>query len=328
MRAWVSAEPGLGNLEVRDLAKPVPEDGLLLVRVTHAALNYSDLLMLVDQYQVRPPRPFALGQEIVGIVEEAPRGSGFERGDRIASKVLWGGFADFALTRADMAIRVPDSFSLASAAALPVSYSTALVAIDYCGKLSSGEYALIHAAAGGVGLAAVEIASARGATVIATAGTKDRLAVTAVHGATHCVNYRDTDWVDQVNTLTGGKGADMILDPVGGEIGEASLRCIALDGRYLIVGFASGAMPKLAANRLLLKRASAIGVYWNHDRDRALIADTNREMESLIKAGQINPVIDDRHGFDDLPQALDDLRNRRVVGKMVLRVDAEREGTE
>ena len=324
----MSAEPGLENLSVLDLADPVPEEGFLLVRVTHAALNYSDLLMIDDQYQVRPPRPFTLGQEIVGVVEQAAEGSGFEQGDRIGSKVLWGGFADFALARADMVIRVPDGYSPASAAALPVSYTTALVAIDHCAKLASGETALIHAAAGGIGLAAVEVAAARGATVIATAGAEGRLAVARAHGAEHLINYRDSDWVDSVKRLTDGRGADVILDPVGGVIGEASLRCIALDGRYLIVGFASGDMPKLAPHRLLLKRASAIGVYWNHDTDRALIADTNREMEALITAGRINPVIDDRYEFDNLPQALDDLKNRRVVGKVVLRIDAEREGVE
>ena len=317
MRAWVSAEPGVENLALSALERPVPGDGFMLIKVTHAALNFSDLLMVADQYQVRPPRPFTPGQEVVGIVETAA--PGFAPGDRIASKVLWGGFADYVAVRADMAIRVPEGSSPAKAAALPVSYTTALVALDHCARLSRDETVLIHAAAGGVGLAAVEVAAARGATVIATAGSEDRLSTARAHGANHGVNYSDEDWVDAVKALTGGFGADVILDPVGGEIGAASLRCIARDGRYLIVGFSSGDMPRLAPHRLLLKRASAIGVYWNHDADRDLLAETTRELERLIAAGAINPVVDDRYGFDDLHQALDDLANRRVVGKIFMR---------
>ncbi len=326
MKSWISGEtPGIAQLSVTSIPKPAVKDGYMLVRVTHGALNFSDLLMIAGQYQVRPPRPFTPGQELVGIVEDAPGGSGFQPGDRIASKVLWGAFAEYALVRSDMAIRVPESYSLAQAAALPVSYTTALVAFDFCGMIRPSDTVLIHAAAGGVGLASVEVAAARGAKIIATAGGDERLAIAKTHGAQHGVNYRDGDWVDQVKALTDGKGANLILDPVGGEIGENSLRCIAMDGKLLIVGFSSGRTPKLAPHRLLLKRASAVGVYWNHDTDQALLASTNKELENLIAAGKINPLVDDRYGFADLPNALDDLENRRVAGKMVLRIAAERE---
>lgn len=324
MKSWISGDPpGVTHLSVADIPKPDLKDGYMRVRVTHGALNFSDLLMIAEQYQVRPPRPFTPGQELVGVVDEAPAGSGFQAGDRIASKVLWGAFAEYALVRTDMAIRVPESYSLAQAAALPVSYTTALVALDYCGAVKPSDTVLIHAAAGGVGLASVEIAAAKGTTVIATAGSNDRLAIARDHGARHLVNYRNEDWVDQIKALTAGKGANLILDPVGGEIGENSLRCIAMDGKLLIVGFASGRMPKLAPHRLLLKRASAVGVYWNHDTDQELLAVTNGELESLIAGGHINPLVDDRHGFDDLPSALDDLENRRVAGKMVLLIGPE-----
>ena len=326
MKAWVSgSEPGLGKLGIQEMPMPDMKDGFMRVRVTHAALNFSDLLMIADQYQVRPPRPFVVGQEIVGTVDAVPMGSAFQAGDQITSKLLWGGFAEYALVRMDMAIRVPDGYSAAQAAALPVSYTTALVALDYCASLKPTDTVVIHAAAGGVGLAAVEIAAARGATIIATAGGEDRLETAKRHGAHHGVNYRNDDWVEQIKVLTGGKGANVILDPVGGEIGENSLRCIAMDGRLLIVGFSSGKMPKLAPHRLLLKRAAAIGVYWNHDTDPDLMITTNKELERLIAGDHINPLIDDRHGFDNLPQALDDLANRRVSGKMVLRIDADQE---
>lgn len=324
MRAWISGlVPGLGALSFEDVDLPEAREGFLLVRVSHAALNYSDLLMIDDKYQVRPDRPFTPGQEIAGTVVEAPAGSGFEPGEAVAGKILWGGFADYALLRADMAIRVPDGFSRAQAVALPVSYVTAMVGLDYCAKVQPGETVLVHAAAGGAGLAAVEIAAARGARVIATAGGQDRLDVAIAHGANEGVNYRDDDWYSQVKDRTGGRGANVIFDPVGGAIGENSLRCIAREGRYLVVGFASGKMPVLAANRLLLKRASAIGVYWNHDDDAEMLAALTHGLEDLIAREKINPLVDDRHTLGDLPAALDDLANRRVSGKMVLRVTDE-----
>ena len=326
MKAWVSgSEPGLENLSVQEMPIPGVKDGFMLVRVTHAALNFSDLLMIADQYQVRPPRAFIVGQEIVGIVDAVPLVSAFRKGDQITGKLLWGGFAEYALVRMDMAIRVPDGHNAAQAAALPVSYTTGLVALDHCASLKPTDTVVIHAAAGGVGLASVEIAAARGATIIATAGGADRLETAKIHGAHHGVNYRDGDWVEQIKVLTDGKGANVILDPVGGKIGENSLRCIAMDGRLLIVGFSSGKMPKLAPHRLLLKRAAAIGVYWNHDTDAELMVATNKALERLIAGNHINPLVDDRYGFDDLPQALDDLANRRVAGKMVLRIDAHQE---
>lgn len=321
IRAWMSGETlGVDALVVQNVAKPGLAPGTLLVRVTHAALNFSDLLMVADKYQVRPARPFIPGQEIAGVVEEASPETGFVAGDLVASKILWGGFSEFVQVRADMAIKVPEAFSLAQGVALPVSYITALVALDYCGKITADDTVLVHAAAGGVGLAAVEVAAARGANVIATAGAQSRLDIALSRGAKHVINYRDDTWVDQVKSITDGQGANIILDPVGGKIGEDSLKCIDQDGRLLIVGFSSGDMPRLAPHRLLLKRASAIGVYWSHDTDGAMLAVTTRELERLVAAGQINPLVDDGYGFDDLPAALDDLENRRVAGKMVLRV--------
>lgn len=326
MKAWVSGTvPGIDALALEDIARPEPAEGSLLVRVSHAALNFSDLLMIDERYQVRPPRPFVPGQEIAGTVETAPTGSAFAKGDRIVSKVLWGGFAEYVDVREDMAIALPSGTGLAAAVALPVSYVTAIVALDHCASVQPGQTVLVHAAAGGVGLACVEVASARGATVIATAGAAERLAIAREHGAAQGINYRDEDWFQQVKTLTGGRGADIIVDPVGGPIGENSLRCIAMDGTLLIVGFSSGKMPNLAANRLLLKRASAKGVYWNHDGDAAMLAQVNRELTTLLAAGAIRPAVDDRYRLADLPRALDDLAHRRVTGKIALRVDANGE---
>ncbi len=326
MRAWVAGTtPGIEALRLEDVARPEPEDGKLLVRVSRAALNFSDLLMIDERYQIRPPRPFIPGQEIAGIVEAAPEGSAFAAGDRIVSKVLWGGFADYVNVREDMAIAVPGDADLTAAVALPVSYVTAVVALDFCTSVQASQTVLIHAAAGGAGLACVEVAAARGAKVIATASGSDRLEIARNHGAAEGIDYRQEDWFQQVKALTDGRGADVIVDPVGGKIGEDSLRCLAMDGTLLIVGFSSGKMPNLAANRLLLKRASAKGVYWNHDSDAAMLAEVNRELTALMSAGAIRPVVDDRYRLADLPRALDDLANRQVTGKIALRLDANGE---
>jgi NADPH2:quinone reductase len=321
MKAWVSGETqGLDGLALEDIDPPAATEGHLLIKVEFAALNFSDILMIADQYQVRPPRPFTPGQEIAGIVVSAPEGSGWAPGDRIASKVDWGGFAEFALVRADMAMAIPEGVDLARAVALPVVYTTAMVALSECATVASGDTLLVHAAAGGIGLAAVEIGKAKGATVIATAGSPEKLALAKAHGADHGIDYHDEDWVGAVRSITEGKGATVILDPVGGDIGEASLRCIARDGTLLIVGFASGRIPKLAANRLLLKRAAAKGVYWNHDDDGPMLARVADQLMALLGNGKINPLVDVRYGLDDLPEALDCLKDRRSVGKLVLRV--------
>jgi NADPH2:quinone reductase len=322
MRAWMSGdEPGIDHLRISETPVPSPGENELLLRVEAAALNFSDLLMIDGVYQVRPPRPFVPGQEIAGTVVEAGARSGLETGARIASKVLWGGFADFAIVRADMAIPTPKDFDSLRAAALPVVYPTAIVALMECTRIEPGETVLVHAAAGGVGLASVQIAKSLGAVVIATAGSDEKCKIAKANGADHAINYKTADWVAAVREATGGDGADVIVDPVGGEITEQSLRCIAWEGRLLIVGFSSGEIPAIPANRLLLRRASAIGVYWNHDRDREMMRRVTDRMATLCAEGRIEPTIGARYAFDDLPKALEALRDRGSVGKLVLDLD-------
>jgi NADPH2:quinone reductase len=319
MKCWVSNQKlGIGGLSLQEKPRPVLKKGHILVKVSHSALNFSDLLMINDKYQICPARPFIPGQEIVGIIEDIDPSLDYEIGEMIASKVLWGGFAEFVLVRADMAIKVPKKYPPPQAAALPISYTTALIALNYCSALSKKDTVLIHAAAGGVGLASVEVAQSKGANIIASASSSLRLEVAKKHGANHVVNYSNKNWFDEVNEITNGKGADIILDPVGGDIGEHSLRCLAMDGKLLIVGFASGKMQKLAPHRLLLKRASAVGVYWNHDEDKDLLRGTTKELENLILTKQINPLIDKRFEFNELPTALSELNDRKVIGKIVL----------
>jgi NADPH2:quinone reductase len=317
-RAWLSTSPGVGNLTLGGTEIGVPAADQLLVRVETAALNFSDLLMIDDRYQIRPPRPFVPGQEIAGTVLEAGADSGFKAGDRIASKVMWGGFAGHALVRGDMAIKIPANLSSAQASALPVVYMTSMVALTESTTVKPGEVVLVLAASGGVGLAAVEIARHLGTRVIAAAGGEDKCALARAHGAHEAIDYRTAGWSDTVKTLTGGKGVDVIVDPVGGAASKEAMRVLGWKSRLLIIGFTSGEIPQIPANRLLLNRAAAIGVYWNHDHDGEMLARVSEKLAAMIRDGAIRPHIGGTFAFEDLPRALDALGQRRTSGKVVL----------
>ncbi|MCZ0736325.1 NADPH:quinone oxidoreductase family protein [Phreatobacter sp. AB_2022a] len=323
MRAWRSTTPGLDNLALVTVPRPEFGAGEALVRVESAALNFSDLLMIDDRYQVRPPRPFTPGQELGGTVVAAGPDSGLAPGDRVASKVLWGGFAEYAAVRGDMAIRVPDGVATATATALPVVYTTAMVALTESTAVKPGETVLVLAAAGGVGLAAVEIARDLGARVIAAAGGDDKCALARRHGAHEAIDYRREGWGAEVKALTGGRGADVIVDPVGGEATREAMRVLAWEGRLMIVGFASGDIPQIRANHLLLKRATAVGVYWNHDHDGAMLARVAGRLAGMLGSGAIRPHIGGTFAFDALPDALKCLAGRGSAGKLVLNLVEE-----
>jgi len=323
MTAWQSAEPGLASLRRVELPVPAPGDNELLIKVGVGALNFSDALMIDDRYQVRPPRPFVVGQEIAGTVAVAGKATTFRPGDIVTGKVDWGGFGQYAILRGDMAIRVPPALGLKAASALPVVYTTAMVALTECTTIKPDETVLVLAAAGGVGLAAVEIARHFGARVIAAAGGADKCDLAKAHGAHEAVDYRADGWSMTVKQLTGGKGVNVIVDPVGGAIAKEALRLIDFDGRYLIVGFSSGEIPQIPANRLLLKRAAAIGVYWNHDRDAAMLARVTARLTELAEAGAIKPHIGETFAFDRLPDALAALSQRRTTGKVLIAVSQD-----
>lgn len=323
MRAWQSTEPGLGNLERVSVERPTAAAEHLLVRVETAALNFSDLLMIDDRYQVRPPRPFIPGQEIAGTVVASGEHSGFAVGERIASKVLWGGFADYVTVRGDMAIRIPADVSVATASALPVVYTTSMVALTESTTVNAGETVLVLAAAGGIGLAAIEIARHLGARVIAAAGGTDKCALAKAHGAHETIDYNNEAWSEEVKTFTAGHGADVIVDPVGGAAAKEALRVIAWEGRFLVVGFTSGEIPQIPANRLLLKRAAAIGVYWNHDRDAAMIGRVSARLGECLRSGAIRPHIGATFAFDQLPDALRALGDRKTTGKVTVNLTNE-----
>ena len=322
MLAWQSKEDlGIRGLVQVELPKPIPKCGELLIKVDVAALNFSDLLMINNTYQVKPPRPFTPGQEVAGTVEGIGEGTGITVGQRIASKVMFGGFAEYVIVRADMAILIPDAMPLSSAVALPVVYTTAVVALTKMVQVQKKEVVLIHAAAGGLGLAAVQLARHLGARVFATAGSEAKCRIAKESGAELAINYLNQNWRSELMTATEGRGVDIVFDSVGGEVTKESIKCLAWQGRLLIVGFSSGNLPNLPAHLLLLKNASAIGVYWSHERNPKMLADIGRQLVQLFETGIIQPIIHNPYGFSDLPQALQDLQDRASVGKLVMRFD-------
>jgi NADPH:quinone reductase len=319
MRAWQAVRAaGHEHLAIVDLALPEPAPGEVLVEVHACGLNFSDLLMVSGAYQVKPPLPFVAGQEISGRIARAPAGSAWRAGQRVASKVLWGGFAEYACARGEMLIELPERMSYAAGATLPVVWPTAWIALFERARLRAGETVLVHAAAGGVGVAAVQLAREAGALVIAGVGAEAKASVARDAGAAHTLDTRSPGWVDEVARLTQAKGADVIFDPVGADLAEPSLKCLARDGRYLIVGFAGGKVPALPAGRLLLKNASALGVYWSHERDRELVGRALQAILASWKAGKLRIEASTRYPFEKLRDALADLAARRTTGKSVL----------
>jgi NADPH2:quinone reductase len=316
VNAWqVASHGGLEALAPAELPPPAPGPGEVLVRVHAAALNFSDLLMIRGAYQVRPPLPFVPGQEIAGFVV-GPDGSPWS-GRRVAAKVLWGGFAELAVARESMLIGLPDSLSFEAGATVPVVWPTAWIALHERARLAPGESVLVHAGASGVGLAAVQLAKIAGARVAATAGAQPKLALAREAGADAVFDYREEDWPDAVRAFA-PDGFDVVLDPVGGDVTDASIRLLGWGGRLLVVGFASGEIPAIRANRLLLRNAAAIGVYWSHDRDAALVERAVAEVLRRHAASEIRIAARRVHPFPELPRALAEFAGRQAAGKSVI----------
>jgi NADPH2:quinone reductase len=283
--------------------------------------NFFDILMCQGRYQVKPPLPFSPGAEVAGTVRAVGEGvEGLEPGMRVFALLGWGGFATVALAPAAAVSRIPDAMSFEHAAAFSIVYQTAYFGLVYRGELRRGETLLVHAAAGGVGLAAVQVGRALGARVLATAGSAAKCAVAREHGAAEAYDYGSPEWVDRVRSATDGRGADIIYDPVGGDVFDLSTKCIAFGGRLVVIGFASGRIPSIQANRILLKNIAVIGLHWGayqgHDPER--IQDAQRALFALYERGQLVPVLSSRRPLREAAAALDEIASRRSVGKVVL----------
>ena len=308
-------------LRVSEVPEPEPGPGTLAVQVGAAGCNFADILTVQGRYQVRPAFPFVPGMEFAGTVRTLGEGvTGFSVGDRVFGAPGIGCFAEVAVVPADLSFVLPDAMSFAEGAAVPITYPTSYAALVTRAALQPGETLLVHAAAGGVGLAAVQIGVALGARVIATAGGAEKCALALENGAAEAIDYRSEDFVERVLELTEGRGADVIYDSVGGDTFDRSLKCIAWNGRLLVIGFASGTIPSVKANRILLKNVSLVGVHWSAypEREREAIAPVFAGLLRLHETGGIRPLVSASYGLDQLPEALEALGGRRTTGKVVI----------
>lgn len=309
------------ELVVSEAPEPSAGAGKLVIDVRAAGCNFFDTLIVQGRYQVKPPFPFVPGGEVSGVVSSVGEGvDGFTTGDRVLATTGTGGFAERALVDAQSVFHLPDEMSFDEGAALTIIYPTSYAGLVFRTDLCAGEDLLVHAAAGGVGLAAVQIGVALGARVIATAGGAEKCAIALRHGADAVIDYREEDFVDRVMSLTSGKGADVIYDSVGGDTTDRSLKCIAWNGRLLIIGFASGDIPEIKANRIMLKNISVTGLHWTayatKEPDRIpIVFDALFE---LYLDGKIRPVIYQRFPLDQVPDALEALGGRKTHGKVII----------
>jgi NADPH:quinone reductase len=322
MKAMVATRSGEpSELLYLDVPDPEPGPGQVLVETRAAGCNFFDILMVQGKYQVKPPLPFTPGNEIAGIVRAVgPQVTRVQPGQRVVASLEWGGYAELAVAAAERVHPIPDVMPFDQAAALYVVYQTSYAALGRRAALQPGEWLLVHGAAGGVGLAAVQIGKALGARVIATAGTGAKVEIARQSGADVLINYQTEDWVERVKAVTGGEGADVIYDPVGGDVFDGSTKCIAFEGRILTIGFAGGRIPTLAINRVLLKNFSVVGVHWGYYQRRGspLVQEWMDALLKLYEQGRIRPVVYRSYPLREAAAGLGALSARESYGKVVL----------
>jgi NADPH:quinone reductase len=311
---------GLDGLALEQRPDPgAPGPGEVRIRIAAAGLNYADLLVTQGKYQVKHEPPFVPGFEAAGTIEGVgPQVMGFKAGDRVIAIPEAGAFADSAIVPADRVYPAPTRLDGAEAAGFPIAYGTSYVALVEQAKLQAGETLLVHGAAGGVGLTAVEIGKALGARVIATAGGPDKCAIAAAHGADHVIDHKAENIRARVKALMGG--VDVVYDPVGGAVFEASLQVVNWNARILVIGFAGGPVPQIPANILLVKNVAAMGFYfgsWRQHRPE-VVRRAFSSLDGMVQAGQLKPLVSHRLPLADFRAALELIQARQSTGKVVL----------
>ena len=322
MKAIVCKAWGLPEtLVIEEQADLVPAAGEIVIDIMAAGVNFPDVLIIQNKYQFKPELPFTPGNELAGTVHAVGAGvSTYKVGDKVFAFVPQGAFAQQVKVTADAVLPMAAGMDFDTAAAITLTYGTSHHAVVDRAQLKAGETMLVLGAAGGVGLAAIEIGKALGARVIAAASTAEKLAVCKEHGADVLINYTTEDLREAIKAATNGKGPDVVYDPVGGSYTEPAFRSIAWRGRYLVIGFANGDIPKLPLNLPLLKGASLVGVFWGDfaRREPAHNLAAMQELMRWLAEGKIKPHISARYALADTPQALIDMASRKVTGKIVI----------
>jgi len=322
MRAVLCKSWGLPEtLVVEDLPSPKPGNGQILVSVKASGVNFPDVLVIQNKYQFKPELPFSPGSEIAGVVKQIGEGvKRFKPGDRVMALIRSGGYAEEVAVDEAVAAPIPAGIDFTVAASFGLVYATAYHALKDRAAIKPGETLLVLGAAGGAGLAAVELGTLLGARVIACASSDDKLETCKRHGAQAAINYEREDLREALKRFTGGDGVDVAFDPVGGKYSEPAVRSMAWKGRYLVVGFAAGEIPKIPLNLALLKGCSIVGVFWGEfaRRERDLNVANLKELTEWLRAGKIKPLVSATYPLERAADALNDLMNRNVRGKVVL----------
>jgi NADPH2:quinone reductase len=293
----------------------------VIVSVKAAGVNFPDTLIIQGKYQFKPEPPFSPGGEVAGVIKEVGEGvAGFKPGDRVIAAATWGGFAQELVADADRLVRMPDEMDFVSASAFVLTYGTSYHALKDRAQLRAGETLLVLGASGGVGLSAIQIGKAIGARVIAAASSDAKLAVCKSNGADELINYASEDLRTRVKAITAGRGVDVVYDPVGGSYSELALRDMAWNGRFLVVGFAAGDIPKIPLNLALLKGCSIVGVFWGAftKNEAQKNRRNNEELMQLFVAGKVKPHIHATYPLERAAEALNEVLLKRVSGKVVL----------
>ena len=312
---------GPERLVVEDVPPASMKEGSVRIAVHAAGINFADLLLISGQYQEKPPFPFTPGMEIAGVVTEVSAGvNTIKAGDRVMALCGTGGYTEELVIDAQRVFRIPDAMDFPTAAGFPVTYGTSHGAFDWRAHLQPSEWLLVHGAAGGVGLTAVEIGKVMGARVIACASSAEKLEIARQHGADALIDYSREDLRERVKSITGGHGADVIYDPVGGDVFDASLRSIAWGGRLIIIGFASGKISQIPANILLVKNIDVIGFYWGSHQARKpeLLRNSYTQLLRWFEEGKLKPHVSHQMDISEVAQAMNLLRERKSTGKVVL----------
>jgi NADPH2:quinone reductase len=324
MRAWQVTELGepADVLKLVELPQPSPGPGQVVVRVAAVACNFPDILLCQGRYQERPPLPFTPGMELAGEVVAVGEGVSARVGDKVMGQTgaHGGGYAEYATVPATHLWAWPDGMSAGQAAGMFVTYQTGYCALHQRARIQPGETLLVHAAAGGVGSAAVQLGKAAGATVIASAGGPEKCTVAKAQGADHVIDYSTEDLVARVKEITGGRGADVIYDPVGGDVFDASRKVVAFEGRILVIGFVAGRFADAPTNHVLVKNYSVVGVHWAYYQRMApeLIPQWQDALVALWAERRIDPLVGAELPLEEAPEALRRLGGRGTVGKVVL----------
>jgi NADPH2:quinone reductase len=309
------------KLSLEEIEELTPGQGQVVVTVKACGVNFPDTLIIQGKYQVRPPLPFSPGGEVAGVVKAVGEGvSQVRPGDRVIAFNSYGGFAEEILVEAAQLIPMPPELDFITGSAFVLTYGTSHYALTDRAQLKAGETMLVLGAAGGVGLAAIEIGKLLGARVIAAASSPEKLAVCRQHGADESINYAREDLKERIKALTGGKGVDVVFDPVGGAYSEVALRGTAWGGRFLVIGFTANEIPRIPLNLPLLKGCSIVGVFWGsftaHEPERN--RQHQQELLGWLKEGKLKPHISATYPLEGAAQALQDLMDRKVTGNVVL----------